>query len=297
MFDDLFKLRLEGGGAKIPRAMEASFLEKPKSVVELRIAKNIRDFQKLELKKFSADLIKQEKRLIDAEKTLLTKTTKKALEDQRIATEKISTYQWKIGQIESGEIAESDSRIYPFMYAPLVMVNEGELVVQPFRYHMRPRGEHPGFDRRIPGHYNARRDSLPEKKWWKAVFGRNHGIMEIKAFFENVPLHRFEHRELRDGEEESNVVLRFDPQGLDRMIVPAVFDRNEEDKFVLDSFALITDEPNPEVQATGHDRTPIIMREIYLDLWLRGSERTLGDFEQVFENKQPNYFEHKLVAA
>jgi len=284
LFEELFVDRVAGSGAKIPRALENAFLEKPETFAERRIEKAIRDYRAAEVEKMRADLGAQEKRLIAAEKTLLTKVTKKAQNDQRIAGNKIESLTAKIARIDSTELYEGDSRIYPGQYAPLIVSEAGERVIRPFRYHLRPRGQGPEFDRKFDGNYNARRDRLSEVFWWKSVFGKNHGLLPIKAFFENV------------ARGDENVVLRFEPRDLGEMIVPCIFDRNEEGPFTLDSFALITDEPNPEVAAAGHDRTPIILREKYIDLWLLTDGKPLSAFEPALGDKQPTYFDHAVAA-
>lgn len=296
LFEELFANRLEGSGAKIPRAMEAAFLESPKSAAEMRIAKAIRDFHRLEAKNLKSDLAAQEKRLAAAELSLAVKTTKKAQNDQRIATDKIEKLSYRLRLLDSGEIGESDSRIWPGMYAPLILQKDGERVIQPFRYLLRPRGQSAEFDRKFNGSYNARRDRLREVFWWKSVYGKNHGVLAIHAFYENVKLHRYENRELRRGEEEKNIILRFAPEALEEMIVPCIWDRNEADDFTLESFALITDEPNPEVAAAGHDRTPILLKPKNLDLWLATGQEDFSAYEKAFEEKQPTTFEHSVAA-
>ncbi len=47
-----------------------------------------------------------------------------------------------------------------------------------------------------------------------------------------------------------------------------MFDRNEEGSVSLNSFALVTDDPNPEVSAAGHDRTPIVLKPSHMNSWL-----------------------------
>ncbi len=295
-FGTLFQNRLEGSGAKISRALELPFLENPESADEKRIAKCIREWHSQEILRSEKELFAQSKRLADAERTLLVKVTKKAQNDQRIATDKISKLKFKLGKLNSTELSESDSRIFPGQYAPLVIDVKGERLVRPFRYLLRPRGQDPGFDRKFEGCYNARRDSLAEVFWWKAVYGRNHGILEIKSFWENVKQHDYEKRKLQRGEEEKNLVLKFTPQGFDQMTVPCIFDRNEEGEFPLDSFALITDEPNPEVAAVGHNRTPIILRPDHLAMWLATSSGELERYEKALTDKQPTYFKHTVAA-
>ena len=295
LFDDLFTARLNGSGAKIPRAMEKPFMESAKSFGEKRIQKAIREFTAQEMEASKAELDAQTKRLLLAERALLTKTTKKAQNDQRIAGEKIKKLTRAIESLNDPDYSDDHARIYPGMYAPLITEENGERVVKPFRYLLRPRGQSADFDRKFNGSYNARRDRLQEVFWWKSVFGRNHGAMEIKAFYENVKLHHFENRNLRAGEEEQNLILKFEPVSLREMLVPCIWDRNEADGTTLHSFALITDEPNPEVAAAGHDRTPIILKPEYLGRWLTPGN-DLSSYEAIFDDKQPTTFEHEIAA-
>ncbi len=296
MFEELFKDRVAGSGAKIPKALEAAFLVNPKTAAEKRIERFIREFNENESTRLQKDLFAQTKRLADAERTLLTKVTKKAQNDQRVASEKIENLKFKLQNLNSPELKDSDSRIYPGQYAPLIIELEGEKVIAPFRYLLRPKGQAPDFDRKFMGCYNARRDSLKKVFWWKSVFGRNHGAMEINGFWENVKLHHYENRKLKKDEEEKNIILKFEPRSLDHLLVPCIFDFNNEGEFPLQSFALITDEPNPEVAAAGHDRTPIIMKDENLDLWIKTKNKALNEFEIVFNDKQSTYFEHRVAA-
>ncbi len=280
-FARLFKERIDGSGAKIPKALEHSFLHHGGTAIEKKIEKYIRDWNEQEISESEKELFTQTKRLKDAERTLAAKITKKAQNDQRIASDKIEKLKYKMSRLKSDSLLESDSRIYPGQYAPLLVEIKGERLIRPFRYLLRPSGQDPEFDRKFSGCYNARRDSLPEVFWWKSVFGKKHGVLTIKSFFEHV----------------DKKVLRFDPRGLHEMMVPAIFDHNEEGDFPLDSFALITDDPNPEVAAAGHDRTPIIMKENHLEQWLKtGATIDLKTYNVVFNDKQPTYFEHQVAA-
>ncbi|MBL7716329.1 MAG: SOS response-associated peptidase family protein [Bdellovibrionales bacterium] len=287
-FDDLFTARLNGYGAKIPRGIEASFLERPTSLVELNIAKNIRAYHQLELAQLEKELLENEDRLAGAERSLMAKVTKKAQNDQRIALGKMERLKVKIDVLRSGSISETDSRIYPGHYASLVYQKDGQRWVAPFRYLLRPKGFQEDFDKKYSGCYNARRDNLGGS-FWKPIFGRNHGVFQMKSFWENV-------KRTVDGTESKNVVLRFDPQDSDRMIVPCIFDLNTEGKFPLWSFALITDEPNPEVAAAGHDRTPIILKPENLERWLKTPETDLNLFQAVLEDKKSTFFQHVVAA-
>jgi hypothetical protein len=78
-----------GSKAKIPKAMDAAFSD-PQTDDERAIKALIDEFDGQQAAQLEQDIFKQHKRLADAERTLLTKTTKKATEDKRIATDKVA---------------------------------------------------------------------------------------------------------------------------------------------------------------------------------------------------------------
>ena len=85
---DLYWQRRADAKIKIPRVTDAEFAE-PANEDERKIKELIDEFNAQQATKFEQELFKQRKRLVDAERTLQTKTTKKATEDKRIATDKI----------------------------------------------------------------------------------------------------------------------------------------------------------------------------------------------------------------
>ncbi|MBC7398134.1 MAG: SOS response-associated peptidase family protein [Bdellovibrionales bacterium] len=292
-FEEVFENRLKGSGAKIPRAMELSF-QTPENPQEKRIWKLIEAWEEMQTLETEQELFVLKKRLADAERKLKVKETKTALNELRIAGDKIEKMKAKLKSLGSESQTEF-ARIFPQIYSPLITFENGERTIRPFRYLLRPRGQGSDFDRDFNGSYNARRDRLQEVFWWKSVYGRNHGVMVVSKFWENVKVEDYEQRMLKQSEQSRNLVLEFKPKGLSEMLVPCIFDSNTSDEFAFHSFALITDEPNPEVKAAGHDRTPVIMKDAYLDLWLQTSKRKLEEFELVFKDKQPTYFEHSIA--
>jgi hypothetical protein len=184
-FFQLFWDRRSGNKSKIPKAMEAPFLM-PQNDAEARIKEAIVEFSADQTMKLEEDLFKQRTRLADAERTLLTKTTKAATESQRIATDKITWIRGKLEDINRTELKDRDSRIFPGQYAPVMVVENGQLVVKPMRYQCRPAGKPAFYDTKYPGTYNARRDNL--EGFWKGLFGYSHGVMLVSAFYENVPV-------------------------------------------------------------------------------------------------------------
>ena len=147
------------------------------------------------------DLFTQKTRLVNAERSLKSKETKKAREDVRIATAKIETLSGKLSACAVLEPKEEDNRIFPMVYAGVIVKQDGQNLLTPMRYHCRPAGKPAFYDRKFPGLYNARRDNL--EKFWGDQFGSHHAILVVESFYENVKrCTRMEHRELMPGETE-----------------------------------------------------------------------------------------------
>lgn len=292
-FADLFEQRLTNSAIKVPKALEANFLE-PNSAAEERIAAAIRHHRKVESGRLEAELFKQSKRLADAERKLTTKETKAALENQRIATKKIKWATNKLADLKRDTLEAKDSRIYPFHYASVIVRESGQNWIRPMRYHCRPAGKPASYDRRFDGLYNARRDNL--QGFWKGLFGQSHALMQITAFFENVARHDFEGRELETDERPENMVLAFH-SALEAMTVACLWSHWEKPgEHNLDSFAAITDEPPPEVSSTGHDRCVIVLTKSAAENWLEPGLVSVDALSSVLNDRPPLYYEHQIAA-
>ena len=145
--------------------------------------------------------------------------------------------------------------------------------------------------------YNARRDSLLTKGW-KKLFGFNHGVVMVTRFYENVSLHNLEQRELADGEKEQNVVLEFNPRPQHDMVIACLYTRSQGRGDVPDfySFAMITDDPPPEIAEAGHDRCIIAIKRDNLDAWLNPDPTNLDALQAILDDKDRPYYEHQLAA-
>ncbi|HEY6940624.1 SOS response-associated peptidase family protein [Dokdonella sp.] len=293
-FVELYFLRSQDPKVRIAKAMDASFAE-PANDAERRIKALIDRFDAEQETRLTQELFAQRKRLADAERTLQSKTTKKALEDRRIATSKIDWALGKLAALRRVEPVDEDSRIFPGWYAPVMVWEDGRRVVKPMRYQCRPAGAPAFYDTKFPGTYNARRDNL-EGNFWKNLFGRTHGIMVANAFFENVSRHAMEHRELAPGEKDENVVLEFRPRPTQDMLVACLWSKWEGEGGTLLSFAAITDEPPPEVAAAGHDRCIIPIKPGNVDAWLRADPRDLAGAYAILDDRARPYYEHRLAA-
>jgi putative SOS response-associated peptidase YedK len=294
MFAQVFRRRLDGDDIKLTRALEENF-SRPETAIERQIKADIDAFRARRVAEWETDLFVQKKRLADAERSLQTKETKKARDDVRIATNKIQTYIERLSDTRRTEPKERDSRIFPMVYAPVVANIDGHRQIVPMRYTCRLAGKPANYDVRYPGTYNARRDNLGG--FWGEVYGRNHAVMIVNGFFENVPRHLYEQRELKAEEKPANMVLQFNPRPATEMLVACLWDHwSSPSAPELWSFAAVTDEPPPEIAATGHQRCIIALQEANVREWLSPQAVSKERLEAILSDREAPYYEHRVAA-
>ena len=292
-FVRLYVERAEGSGAKTPKGMDDAFRE-PTTADERVIREAIEAWEAATIATLEQELFKQAKRLADAQRALATKQTKKALEDERISSNKIEQIKARLANLKRTEPKDRDHRIFPGVYAPVLVVDGGKRLIKPMRYQCRPAGKPAFYDRKFPGTYNARRDNL--EGFWRDLFGHHHALMVAERFYENVSRHRVEGRELVPGEKEENVVLEFAPRDGSDMLIACLWSAWAGKEGELLSFAAITDEPEPEVAAAGHDRTIINIKPEHVDAWLNPDATNLTGLYALFDDRQHPYYEHRKAA-
>jgi len=135
-FVRLYWDRSQGSKAKIPKAVDAMFAE-PADADEREIARLIAEFNAAEESRLQQELFKQRKRVADAVRTLQTKTTKKAQDDQRIGSEKVQWCLDKIAGLKRTELVQDDMRIFPGWYAPVMVIENGTHTIKPMLYQCR----------------------------------------------------------------------------------------------------------------------------------------------------------------
>ncbi|HVJ38211.1 MAG TPA: SOS response-associated peptidase family protein [Stenotrophomonas sp.] len=276
---------LERGRPKTPKALEDAFAEWGTDA-ELRIWNLIKGWQDDDASALHKELFTQKSRLNNAERSLQVKVTKKVENDVRVAGNKIERATQKLADLRRTEHLPRDSRIFPGMYAPVIVSEGGRRVIKPMRYQCRPEGKPAFYDTKYPGTYNARRDSL--EGFWREVFGYNHAILVVDTFYENV-----------EGPDGKNQVIQFTPRDRRPMLVACLWsawtDPKGQEPNLL-SFAAITDEPEPEVAAAGHDRTIINIKPEHIDAWLNPNPSNLAALYAIFDDKQHPFYEHQLAA-
>jgi putative SOS response-associated peptidase YedK len=279
---------------KFTKAMEDSFIRSadPALAETAALFVELREERRQELE---AGLFKQRTRLVKAERALAEKETKKAADEKRIATDKVQWHLRQLAALGREEIRESDRRIYPQWYTLVLAYVDGERCLMPMRYHCRQSGKPASIDKQYDGLYNARRDNLDG--YWRNIWGKRHGVLVSCAFYENVALEDFEQRTLAPGEKSQNLVLEFKPQAAEPMLFACLWDKWEKQgEPDLYSFAVITDEPPPEVAATGHDRCPIPIKPENVEAWLTPEKRSKEELQAILDDRVRHYYEHRKAA-
>jgi len=285
---DFTKLYFHDAGKarpKTPKAMDDGFLLSDQAEVA-GIAAEIREWNQDEASRWEEVLFSQKTRLNTAQRSLQTKITKKAETDVRVAGNNIDRAEQKLDDLRRTEPEARDSRIFPGVYAPVIISEGGRRVIKPMRYQCRVEGSPAFFDEKYPGTYNARRDSL--EKFWRGTFGRRHGLLVVNTFFENV-----------EGPDGKNLRLQFTPRTGEPMLVACLWSHWTDPKGQapdLLSFAAITDDPEPEVAEAGHDRTIINIKPEHIDAWLNPDPNNLAALYAIFDDKRHPFYEHRLAA-
>ena len=295
-FYELFWRRSNGPElVHIPKGMEEAFSH-PQNEQEQAIKALVDEYRATQSQDWTEMLFKQKTRLAAVTRKLAEKPTKTAEKEQGIASRKIAQIDGWLKDLRRTEHKERDDRIYPDHYAPVMVVRDGQRVVVPMRYHCRPAGKPAFYDDKYPGTFNARRDNL--EGFWSGQFGVTHGVALWSAFYENVPRHKAEGRELADGEKAQNVILQFKPDTPGDMLVACIWShwKGKDGEPELLSFAAITDEPPPEVAAAGHDRCVIPIKPQHVDAWLNPDPTNLALLYAILDDRERPYYEHRLAA-
>jgi putative SOS response-associated peptidase YedK len=279
----LFLRRLDEPTLNISRGFEANF-DDPQSDEGRRIKQAIDRHRAHLVTKTERDLFSQKTRLVGAQRSLQEKETKKAREDERIATNKIASLSAKLADLHRVEPMPADNRIFPMVHAGVIVRQDGNNLLTPMRYFCRPAGKPVFYDKKFPGLYNARRDNL--EKFWGDQFGHHHAVMVVESFYENVQ---------RDGK---NVVLQFTPQPAQTMFIACLWshwvEANAPD---VRGFAAITDEPPADVAAAGHDRCIINLKPEHIEAWLTPEGRSVSELQNILSDRAVSLFQHVVEQA
>ncbi|MCF7750006.1 SOS response-associated peptidase [Bacillus subtilis subsp. subtilis] len=278
---------------KTPKAMDDGFAG-ARTVQGQDIVAKIQQWHAEEMRALDAEIGVQGARLQAAQAHLAARPTQKAHTEARVAGNRIARAQARLDDLRRSGLLPRDSRIFPGVYAPVIVSEDGQRVIKPMRYQCRLPDMPARNDTLYPGTYNARRDSLTG--YWKAAFGHCHGVVVVQSFYEYVPRHALEQRALAPGEQASNAVVEFSPQPPRDLLIACLWSEWEGPEGRLLSFAAITDEPPREVAAAGHDRCIIPIRPEHLDAWLNPDPNDLPALYRILDDREPIFLAHREAA-
>ena len=136
----LFLRRLDEPTLNISRGFEANF-DEPQTDEGRRIKQAIDRHRAHLATKTERDLFSQKTRLVAAQRSLQEKETKKARDDERIATNKVAALSARLGDLHRVEPMPADNRIFPMVHTGVIVRQGGSNLLTPMRYYCRPAGK------------------------------------------------------------------------------------------------------------------------------------------------------------
>lgn len=216
-------------------------------------------------------------------------------------------------------------RIFPGNFAPVGHLESkpSQLGATFMRYSVDP----PGFIS-TPSRYttfNARRDNLTSK-FWSDAFMKHHGFIVLEAFYEWVDVkdllsagvvtikeitQEFERQAaVRRSKLEAQgkpykptptelknprfrkIIIEFRPDGHE-LLVPVIYSTNKQ----RSGFAIVTQDPPPEISDAGHDRCPVFLERSAIEDWLSPRGKTVDEMQAVLDRSPQERFYHRLPEA
>jgi putative SOS response-associated peptidase YedK len=81
------------------------------------------------------------------------------------------------------------------------------------------------------------------------------------------------------------------------MWAPCLWDEwvSKDGSLSFKSFAIITDDPPPEIEIMGHDRCPIFLKEELIDSWLNPQKESMKEVLEMLQHKESVEFKYSWV--
>lgn len=118
-----------------------------------------------------------------------------------------------------------------------------------------------------------------------------HALLVAEQFFENVWRHDFEQRPLKPDEKPVSMQISFTPDSRQNMLIPCLMYEVSLGNTSIPGVAVVTDEPNLEVAARGHDRTPVALDPKAAARFITSPNMTLSELQSLLDHKQRFYFQ------
>lgn len=188
-------------------------------------------------------------------------------------------------KVEHFKHPAEDGKVFPNYFTSVIVDKNESRLIEEMRYRVRPWGSKEEVPTKF-NLYNARLDSLLERKTWQPLFMRNHGIVPFVKFYEWVP-----------GPDHKAKLISFYPDQREIMWAPCLWDEwvSKDGSLSFKSFAIITDDPPPEIEIMGHDRCPIFLKEEFIDSWLNPQKESLKEVLEMLQYKENVEFKYSWV--
>ena len=156
-----------------------------------------------------------------------------------------------------------DLKVLPHLEAPVILVRNGQIVLDVFRYSLIPSWSKE--ERLKFATHNARIETIDSKAMWKAASAERHCIVPLDAFFEAV----------YEGHYAGNM-LRFEKNSAELLYAAGIFElwKNSSSGELIKSFAIITEDACPFIKEAGHDRQPVFLSASMARKWLTAPATT-----------------------
>ncbi len=280
---DIYQRRSQGEPLiQIPRGYERFLADEAEGEAAKACLKLAGEFHQAELDGLRVELGLVEQKIKALTEKLAIKSTKTHTTALLRAERQKVKLSRKFRHFNGGLTAQDDN-IFQYSYAPLIVQSGTQRVIRFFRYQLRPRWADTEVDRKI-NLFNARLDSVDNKKTWMPLWLKQHGALIYRGFYEWVP----------DPATGKSRVIQFFPGEKRLMWTPALYETYQSkrsDEPMINSFAILTREPPAEVLERGHDRCPVFPRWDFMARWLAPDSVSPTEIWNGLEDLEPVRYE------
>lgn len=167
----------------------------------------------------------------------------------------------ELGIEVSSEVSRIESTFLPYQKAPVVVNHNQKIKLTPMNFSLVPSWSKESKVKFAT--HNARIETVLEKPTWKKPFISQHCLVPMSSFYESV----------YEGPHQGHVI-QFQKENHELLLAAGIFDCwvNPETKEKLNSFSILTTEPDDFIKYYGHDRSPIFLENNYAMKWLKINE-------------------------